>query len=90
TLDPNCTSNRDAVQEAATEILGHAVKSCAHSPFCGFPSPDFRMVSQRPAVGMGEDAIVMYDLKKATRLYVVECQSRRLWRAAFRQTAGVW
>jgi hypothetical protein len=28
-LDPNSTSNRDAVQDAATEILGHVVKTCA-------------------------------------------------------------
>jgi hypothetical protein len=27
-LDPNSTSNRDAVHEAATEILGHVVKTC--------------------------------------------------------------
>jgi len=28
-LDPNSTSHRDAVQDAATEILGHVVKTCA-------------------------------------------------------------
>jgi hypothetical protein len=28
-LDPNSTSHRDAVHDAATEILGHVVKTCA-------------------------------------------------------------
>jgi hypothetical protein len=28
-LDPNSTAHRDAVQDAATEILGHVVKTCA-------------------------------------------------------------
>ena len=36
-LDPNSTSNRDAVQDTATEILGHVVKTCVLS----FP-PDCR------------------------------------------------
>ena len=27
-LDPNSTSNRDAVLDTATEILGHVVKTC--------------------------------------------------------------
>jgi hypothetical protein len=27
-LDPNSTSHRDAVHDAATEILGHVVKTC--------------------------------------------------------------
>jgi WD40 repeat protein len=31
------------------------------------------MASQRLAVGTGEGTIVMYDLKTATRLYVLEC-----------------
>ncbi|KAH9990289.1 hypothetical protein BJV77DRAFT_1013521 [Russula vinacea] len=63
-LDPNSTSHRDAVLDAATEILGHVVKT--------FPTIDFHMASQRLAVGTDEGAIVMYDLKTATRLYVLE------------------
>jgi hypothetical protein len=31
-LDPNSTSNRDAVLDTATEILGHVVKTCAPLP----------------------------------------------------------
>ncbi|KAI9511385.1 hypothetical protein F5148DRAFT_1323298 [Russula earlei] len=74
-LDPNSTSNRDAVQDAATEILGHVVKT--------FPSIDFHMASQRLAVGTGEGAIVMYDLKTATRLYVLECHKQALVACSF-------
>ncbi|KAI0320952.1 hypothetical protein OF83DRAFT_1102148 [Amylostereum chailletii] len=68
-LDPNSNTNRDAVLDTATEILGHVVKT--------FPSVDFHMGSQRLAVGTSEGAIVMYDLKTATRLYVLECHKRR-------------
>ncbi|KAI0265617.1 hypothetical protein BC834DRAFT_824867 [Gloeopeniophorella convolvens] len=67
-LDPNSTSNRDAVLDAATEILGHVVKT--------FPTVDFHMASQRLAVGTSEGAIVMYDLKTATRLYVLESHKK--------------
>ncbi|KAI9435906.1 hypothetical protein F5148DRAFT_30594 [Russula earlei] len=74
-LDPNSTSNRDAVQDAATKILGHVVKT--------FPSIDFHIVSQRLAVGTGEGAIVMYDLKTATRLYVLECHKQVLVACSF-------
>ncbi|KAI0060412.1 WD40 repeat-like protein [Artomyces pyxidatus] len=63
-LDPNSTSNREAVLDTATEILGHVVKT--------FPTVDFHMASQHLAVGTGEGAIIMYDLKTATRLYVLE------------------
>ncbi|KAJ4468166.1 hypothetical protein J3R30DRAFT_3715082 [Lentinula aciculospora] len=63
-LDPNSTSNRDAVLDTATEILGHVVKT--------FPTVDFHMSSQRLAVGTSEGAMVMYDLKTAIRLYVLE------------------
>lgn len=37
-----------------------------------FPSIDFHSSSQRLAVGTSEGAIVMYDLKSAIRLYVLE------------------
>jgi len=74
-LDPNSTSNRDAVQDTASEILGHIVKT--------FPTIDFHMASQRLAVGTGEGAIVMYDLKTATRLYVLECHKKALAACSF-------
>lgn len=74
-LDPNSTSHRDAVHDSATEILGHVVKT--------FPTIDFHMASQRLAVGTGEGAIVMYDLKTATRLYVLECHREELAACSF-------
>ncbi|KAH9983707.1 hypothetical protein BJV74DRAFT_849553 [Russula compacta] len=74
-LDPTSTTNRDAVQETATEILGHVVNT--------FPTIDFHMTSQRLAVGTDEGAIVMYDLKTATRLYVLECHKEALAACSF-------
>lgn len=41
------------------------------------------MTSQRLAVGTGEGAIVMYDLKTATRLYVLECHKKALAACSF-------
>ncbi|KAI9442968.1 hypothetical protein H4582DRAFT_1921610 [Lactarius indigo] len=74
-LDPNSTSNRDAVLDTATEILGHVVKT--------FPTIDFHTASQRLAVGTSEGAIVMYDLKTATRLYVLESHKQALVACSF-------
>ncbi|TFY79417.1 hypothetical protein EWM64_g4594 [Hericium alpestre] len=68
-LDPNSTADREAVLDTATDILGHIVKT--------FPTVDFHMNSQRLAVGTSEGAIIMYDLKTATRLYVLECHKKR-------------
>ncbi|ETW82184.1 hypothetical protein HETIRDRAFT_445035 [Heterobasidion irregulare TC 32-1] len=68
-LDPNSTSSREAVLDTATEILGHVVKT--------FPTVDFHMNSQRLAVGTSEGAVIMYDLKTATRLYVLEGHKKR-------------
>ena len=48
-----------------------------------FPTIDFHMATQRLAVGTGEGAIVMYDLKTATRLYVLECHRRGLTACSF-------
>ena len=100
-LDPNLTSHRDAVLDAATEILGHVVKTFARlvlSPRCSsltdslpspfssmrsYPTIDFHMTSQRLAVGTGEGAIVMYDVKTATCLYVLECHKQGLAACSF-------
>ncbi|KAH7885158.1 hypothetical protein F5I97DRAFT_1937434 [Phlebopus sp. FC_14] len=68
-LDPNSNSSRDAVLDTATEILGHVVKT--------FPTVDFHMGTQRLAVGTSEGAFIMYDLKTATQLYVLEGHKRR-------------
>jgi WD40 repeat protein len=48
-----------------------------------FPTVDFHMSSQRLAVGTNEGAIVMYDLKTATRLYVLECHKQALAACSF-------
>jgi WD repeat-containing protein 7 len=42
-----------------------------------FPNIDFHMSSQRLAVGTSEGTVVMYDLKSATRLYVLEGHKSR-------------
>ncbi|VDB82793.1 unnamed protein product [Peniophora sp. CBMAI 1063] len=68
-LDPNHNSDREAVLDSATEILGHIVQT--------FPTVDFHMASQKLAVGTSEGAIVMYDLKTGTRLYVLEGHKTR-------------
>ena len=39
---------------------------------------DFHGASQRLAVGTNEGAVIMYDLKTATRLYVLEGHRKRL------------
>ncbi|KAF5384322.1 hypothetical protein D9615_003314 [Tricholomella constricta] len=60
-LDPNLTTYREAVFDAATEIIGHVVKT--------FPTVDFHTATQRLAVGSNDGAVVMYDLKTAIRLF---------------------
>ena len=94
-LDPNSTSNREAVLDSATEILDHVVKTYIPfysltfestrliSPARSFPTIDFHMASQRLAVGTSEGAIVMYDLKTATRLYVLESHKQALAACSF-------
>ncbi|KAJ7644581.1 hypothetical protein FB45DRAFT_898250 [Roridomyces roridus] len=74
-LDPNSTWNRDAVLDTATEIWVMSVKT--------FPTVDFHMASQRLAVGTSEGAIVMYDLKTAIRLYVLEGHKKRISACTF-------
>ncbi|KAG6336863.1 hypothetical protein ID866_2221 [Astraeus odoratus] len=74
-LDPNSTSSRDAVHDTATEIIGHVVKT--------FPTVDFHMTSQRLAVGTCEGAFIMYDLKTATQLYVLDSHKRQATACSF-------
>ncbi|KAJ4498276.1 hypothetical protein C8R41DRAFT_877942 [Lentinula lateritia] len=74
-LDPNSTADRDAVLDTATEILGYVVKT--------FPTVDFHMPSQRLAVGTSEGAMVMYDLKTAIRLYVLEGHKKSISACSF-------
>ncbi|KAI0754509.1 WD40 repeat-like protein [Daedaleopsis nitida] len=74
-LDPNSNAAREAVLDSATEILSHIVRT--------FPTVDFHMGSQRLAVGTSEGAVVMYDLKTATRLYVLEGHKKRTTACSF-------
>ena len=74
-LDPNASATRDAVLDSATEILSHVVQT--------FPTVDFHMPTQRLAVGTSEGAVVMYDLKTATRLYVLEGHKKRTTACSF-------
>ena len=48
-----------------------------------YPSLDFHGPSQRLAIGTSEGAVVMYDLKTATRLYVLEGHTKRTTACAF-------
>ena len=74
-LDPNSNASREAVLDSATEILGHIVET--------YPTVDFHGPTQRLAVGTSEGAVVMYDLKTATRLYVLEGHKRRTTACSF-------
>lgn len=60
-------------------IITPAESSLFHS----FPTVDFHMGTQRLAVGTSEGAVVMYDLKTATRLYVLEGHKRRTTACSF-------
>ena len=48
-----------------------------------FPTVDFHSATQRLAVGTAEGAFVMYDLKSATQLYVLEGHTHRPTACAF-------
>ncbi|KAG9046315.1 hypothetical protein FS837_004629 [Tulasnella sp. UAMH 9824] len=74
-LDPNIAANREAVMDPAVEILGHVVRT--------FPTVDFHKATQRLALGTNEGAVIMYDLKTATRLYVLEGHKKRLTAVSF-------
>ncbi|TRM56951.1 hypothetical protein BD626DRAFT_228313 [Schizophyllum amplum] len=74
-LDPNSTASRDAVLDTATEIIRQVVKT--------FPTVDFHGGTQRLAVGTSEGAVVMYDLKTAIRLYVLEGHKKRIAACSF-------
>ncbi|SDA01421.1 BZ3500_MvSof-1268-A1-R1_Chr10-1g02649 [Microbotryum saponariae] len=67
-LDPTVTALRKTVHQAATVILNELVRT--------YPSIDFHGSSQRLAVGTHEGAAIIYDLKTATRMYVLEGHKR--------------
>ncbi|KAF8903093.1 hypothetical protein CPB84DRAFT_1728490 [Gymnopilus junonius] len=74
-LDPNATSNREQVLDTATEIFGYVVKT--------YPTIDFHMATQRLAVGTNEGAVIMYDVKTAIRLYVLEGHKKAITACSF-------
>lgn len=63
-LDPTVTEMREAVVNAATVMISELVST--------YPTIAFFGRGQRLAVGTHEGAVIMYDLKTATRLYVIE------------------
>jgi len=48
-----------------------------------FPTVDFHMATQRLAVGTNEGAVVMYDVKTAIRLYVLEGHTKPITACSF-------
>ncbi|CDZ98772.1 FOG: WD40 repeat [Phaffia rhodozyma] len=74
-LDPNLSTMRDAVQQTATVILDSLVNT--------FPSISFHGQSQKLAVGTLEGATVVYDLKTATRLYVLDNHNHNITALSF-------
>ena len=48
-----------------------------------YPTVDFHGGTQRLAVGTSEGAVIMYDLKTAIRLYVLEGHKRRISACSF-------
>lgn len=51
--------------------------------FHRFPTVDFHMGTQRLAVGSGDGAVVMYDLKTAIRLYVLDGHKKGITACSF-------
>ncbi|RKO84060.1 hypothetical protein BDK51DRAFT_4096, partial [Blyttiomyces helicus] len=63
-LDPNVPQIRDALQQIVTVNFAEMVRT--------FPNVAFHHGSQRLAVGAVEGAVVVYDLRTATRVQVLE------------------
>lgn len=70
------SSKRESHRLQAINVINHA------TPY-RYPSVDFHGPSQRLAIGTSEGAVVMYDLKTATRLYVLEGHTKRTTACAF-------
>lgn len=91
-LDPTVTDLRETVHQAATVILNELVRTyilsstpsdqtladSSSSALHSYPSIDFHHKSQRLAVGTHEGSTIIYDLKTATRLYVLEGHTRQV------------
>ncbi|GAA6002852.1 hypothetical protein JCM10207_001867 [Rhodosporidiobolus poonsookiae] len=74
-LDPTVSALRETVHQSATVILNELVRT--------FPSIDFHGKSQRLVVGTQEGAAIVYDLRTATRLYVLEGHKRPVTALSF-------
>ena len=68
-LDPNVPSLRDSCLKAATSVL--------HSIVSKFPMISFHQETQRLAVGTNRGSIIIYDLKSASRVHVLDAFSVR-------------
>jgi len=74
-LDPTRTTMRESIQQTATVILNELVSI--------FPTIDFCQSTQRLALGTPEGTVIMYDLKTATRLYLLDTKSDQVAGIAF-------
>lgn len=63
-LDPNVSYLRETVMQTASAILHNLVNI--------YPSIDFNSKTQRLVVGTHEGAVIVYDLRTATRLLIFE------------------
>ncbi|KAI9462972.1 hypothetical protein HD554DRAFT_2007475, partial [Boletus coccyginus] len=63
-LDLNSTASRDNVLDTAAVIICRVLKT--------FPTINFHSPTKRLCVGTSEGAIITYDLKSATQLYILE------------------
>ncbi len=74
-LDPTSSAFREAVVQGATVMISELVNT--------YPSIAFHGRLQRLAVGTHEGAVIMYDLKTATRLFVIEGHRRPVSACSF-------
>lgn len=74
-LDPTIITMRSVIHRSATIIISELVAT--------YPTITFHKELQRLAVGTFEGAIIVYDLKTATRLYVLEAHRASLNGLAF-------
>lgn len=74
-LDPTRVTMRESIQQTATVILNELVKI--------FPDIDFAGKTQKLAVGTHEGAVIMYDIKTATRMYVLEAHMHQVSALSF-------
>ncbi|CAH1758916.1 4908_t:CDS:10 [Entrophospora sp. SA101] len=74
-LDPNIPKMRDSVLPITTSVLYDLVKN--------FPSIAFHGESQKLAVGTLEGASIVYDLRTATRRYILEGHTKPVTAVTF-------